>query len=158
MVYLFLAEGFEEVEALTPLDYLRRAELSVQSVGVTGKRVTGSHGIEVTADITADEVDFNKMEMIVLPGGMPGTLNLEKTWWYSRRLTFVPSTERQSARSVPPRASWGINLFCGGNRRSVSPDSSRHWPVRPSCANRSSATGSTSLPGEQALPSNLRLP
>lgn len=78
MVYLFLAEGFEEVEALTPLDYLRRAELSVQSVGVTGKRVTGSHGIEVTADITADEVDFNKMEMIVLPGGMPGTLNLEK--------------------------------------------------------------------------------
>lgn len=78
MVYLFLAEGFEEVEALTPLDYLRRAELSVQSVGVTGKRVTGSHGIEVTADITADEVDFTKMEMIVLPGGMPGTLNLEK--------------------------------------------------------------------------------
>lgn len=79
MVYLFLAEGFEEVEALTPLDYLRRAGLAVQSVGVTGKQVTGSHGIEVTADIAADEVDFSRMEMIVLPGGMPGTLNLEKS-------------------------------------------------------------------------------
>ncbi len=50
MIYVFLADGFEEVEALTPVDYLRRCELSVKTVGVTGKVVTGSHGIPVTAD------------------------------------------------------------------------------------------------------------
>ncbi|WP_270739732.1 DJ-1 family glyoxalase III [Massilioclostridium coli] len=78
MVYLFLAEGFEEVEALTPLDYLRRAGVEVCSVGVTGQIVTGSHGIMVHTDITPDQVNFDQIEMIVLPGGMPGTLNLEK--------------------------------------------------------------------------------
>lgn len=79
MVYLFLANGFEEVEALTPLDYLRRCEgISVQAVAVgTDRAVTGSHGITVLADIVIDEVALDEMEMIVLPGGMPGTLNLE---------------------------------------------------------------------------------
>ena len=79
MVYLFLAEGFEEVEALTPLDYLRRAGIEVRSVGVTGRIVTGSHGIMVHTDTTPDQLEFDQIEMIVLPGGMPGTLNLEKS-------------------------------------------------------------------------------
>ncbi len=77
MIYVFLADGFEEVEALTPVDYLRRCELSVQTVGVTGKLVRGSHGITVQADILPEEMDPGKVQMIVLPGGMPGTLNLE---------------------------------------------------------------------------------
>lgn len=79
MVYVFLAEGFEEVEALTPLDYLRRCEeLDVRSVAVGAtKVVTGSHRIPVVADQTIEEVDLDTIEMIVLPGGMPGTLNLE---------------------------------------------------------------------------------
>ena len=78
MIYLFLADGFEEVEALTPLDYLRRCELPVKTVAVGESRlVTGSHGIPVTADLTMDEVDPTRMEMLILPGGMPGTLNLE---------------------------------------------------------------------------------
>ena len=77
MIYVFLADGFEEVEALTPVDYLRRCELPVQTVGVTGKIVTGSHGIPVTADILAEEMDLTQMDAAVLPGGMPGTLNLE---------------------------------------------------------------------------------
>ena len=80
MIYVFLADGFEEVEAITPIDLLRRAELEVVTVGVTGKTVTGSHGIAVAADITAEEVDMNRdVQMLVLPGGMPGTLNLEKS-------------------------------------------------------------------------------
>ncbi|MCQ2431072.1 MAG: DJ-1/PfpI family protein [Clostridia bacterium] len=80
MVYLFLADGFEEVEALTPLDLLRRAGAEIQTVGVTGKAVTGSHGITVTADITTDEMVLDSaLEMIILPGGMPGTSNLDRS-------------------------------------------------------------------------------
>jgi 4-methyl-5(b-hydroxyethyl)-thiazole monophosphate biosynthesis len=80
MVYLFLANGFEEVEALTPLDYLRRCEeIEVRSVAVENRLVTGSHQITVMADLLIDEVDLSEIEMIILPGGMPGTLNLEKS-------------------------------------------------------------------------------
>lgn len=78
MIYVFLANGFEEVEALTPVDLLRRAEKQVQLVGVGGKTIAGSHGIKVECDLTANEISLgNDLEMIVLPGGMPGTLNLE---------------------------------------------------------------------------------
>lgn len=79
MVYVFLANGFEESEALVPVDMLRRAKIEVTTVGVTGKVVTSSHKIPVTADITIDEYkNSDDIEMIMLPGGMPGTLNLEK--------------------------------------------------------------------------------
>ena len=78
MIYVFLANGFEEVEALAPVDMLRRAKQEVTTVGVTGKIVTGSHHIPVTADVTAEELQIGgDMDMIVLPGGMPGTLNEE---------------------------------------------------------------------------------
>ena len=80
MVYIFLAEGFEEIEALTQVDYLRRAGIDIKTVGVTGKIVKGSHGIPVTCDITEDEAYLDgSLEMIILPGGMPGTKNLEKS-------------------------------------------------------------------------------
>lgn len=78
-VYVHLADGFEEIEALTVVDVLRRAEIDVQTVSVTGnKEVTGSHQIKVIADSLFEETDYSKADMIVLPGGMPGTLNLEK--------------------------------------------------------------------------------
>lgn len=82
MVYVFLADGFEETEAIAPIDMLRRAGKEVVTVGVTGKIVTSSHGIPVEADIIEDEftdenTDLSNIEMIVLPGGMPGTLNEE---------------------------------------------------------------------------------
>lgn len=77
MVYVFLADGFEIIEALAPVDMIRRAKIDVKTVGVTGKTVKSSCGIEVTADMTIDEFDFYDVRAVVLPGGMPGTLNLE---------------------------------------------------------------------------------
>lgn len=79
MFYVFLADGFEEIEALAPVDMMRRAKLEVKTVGVTGSEVTGSHSITVKADILLDEVKPEEIEGVVLPGGMPGTLNLEKS-------------------------------------------------------------------------------
>ena len=79
MIYVFLANGFEEIEALAPVDILRRAELEVKTVGVGGKTITGSHGITVTADIEEKDVTTDDMELMILPGGMPGTLNLKAT-------------------------------------------------------------------------------
>lgn len=79
MVYIFLADGFEECEALIPIDILRRASVEIKTVGVTGKTVTGSHGISVICDVCKDEIAFdNSIEAVILPGGMPGTLNLKK--------------------------------------------------------------------------------
>lgn len=77
MLYMFLADGFEETEALATLDVLRRAEIEVKTVGVTGAIVTGSHNISVTADLGIDEISISDISGIVLPGGMPGTTNLE---------------------------------------------------------------------------------
>lgn len=87
MIYLFLARGFEEIEALTPVDLLRRAGVAVTTVGVGASVVTGSHGIPVQADTTLDKLpsdaDFSG---IILPGGLPGATNLEAN---ERVLHFV---------------------------------------------------------------------
>ena len=72
MVYVLLGTGFEEMEAIAPIDLLRRAGISVLTVGVTGKTVYGGHNIGVEADITIDEMDLTDLEMIVLPGGLGG--------------------------------------------------------------------------------------
>ena len=78
MIYMFLANGFEEVEALAPLDLLRRAGCDVTTVAVGGgDTVVGSHGIAVGADIPDTMFRDSKPEMIILPGGMPGTKHLD---------------------------------------------------------------------------------
>ena len=79
MGYVFLADGFEECEALVPADILRRGGIDLKTVGVTGKTVTGAHGIPVICDITADEAVKEDLSAVILPGGMPGTLNLKKS-------------------------------------------------------------------------------
>lgn len=77
-VKVFLADGFEEIEALTVVDILRRAGVETTTVSVTKKDVAeGAHGICVKADELFEEADFHETEMLVLPGGMPGTLNLQ---------------------------------------------------------------------------------
>ena len=80
MIYMFLADGFEEVEALCPLDILRRAGLEVTTVGVGGKdMISGAHGIVVQADIPDILYRDSAPDMIILPGGMPGSTNLDES-------------------------------------------------------------------------------
>lgn len=72
MVYMLLGTGFEETEAIAPLDLLRRAGVQIATVGVTGKVVYGSHGIGIEADILMEQMNLTNMEMIILPGGLGG--------------------------------------------------------------------------------------
>ncbi len=76
-IAIFLADGFEEVEAFAPVDILRRGGMDVSMVSIMGrKQVNGSHGIDVQADILLEELDFDSMDMLILPGGKMGTENL----------------------------------------------------------------------------------
>ena len=78
MIYAFFANGFEETEAIAPIDVMRRAGLDVKLVSITNDlMVTGSHGISVKTEVLFDEVDFDDAELLFLPGGMPGTKNLD---------------------------------------------------------------------------------
>lgn len=78
-VYVHLADGFEEVEALCAVDVLRRGGVEVKTVAMTdSRRVCGAHGIFVEADILFSEADYGQCDMIVLPGGMPGAVNLQR--------------------------------------------------------------------------------
>ncbi len=79
MVYLFLANGFEEIEALCPLDLLRRAGVEVTTVGIGGDVIRGAHGITVHADIPDIMYRDSRPDMIILPGGMPGAKNLDES-------------------------------------------------------------------------------
>ena len=75
--FIFLAEGFEEIEALSVVDVLRRAGMDIKTVSITAsKEVMGAHGITVKADLTFKEADFADSEWLILPGGMPGATNL----------------------------------------------------------------------------------
>ncbi len=76
MVYVLLGTGFEETEAIAPVDLLRRANIPVLTVGIGSKTVSGSHGIPVVADITLDEMDLTQMDMLVLPGGLGGVASI----------------------------------------------------------------------------------
>lgn len=79
-IYLLLAEGFEEIEALAPVDLLRRAGAEVETVSITEeKMVIGAHNIPVLADITIGEMDEEDLSMLVLPGGYPGYVNLDQS-------------------------------------------------------------------------------
>ena len=78
MIYVFLATGFEDIEALAPVDIMRRAGLEVQTVSITGERIVESaHGVGIVADLLLPDVDFSEAEMLVLPGGLPGSTNLD---------------------------------------------------------------------------------
>lgn len=77
MIYMFLADGFEETEAIATLDILRRAEVCIKTVGIGKKQIMGAHGVQIAADLEENEVDFSdNYAGVVLPGGMKGTLTM----------------------------------------------------------------------------------
>lgn len=102
MIYVFLANGFEEIEAISVIDVLRRAEYQVETVavGTKDKRVIGAHNMVVEADRCEQEIHCDAAKAIVLPGGMPGTLNLEKS-----------SVVREAIQHCEERGKW-IAAIC----------------------------------------------
>lgn len=98
MIYAFLAQGFEEIEAITVIDVLRRAELDVVTVGVGDNLIRGSHGIIVAADTQDSMIELDdSVDMIFLPGGMPGTLNLEKSPYVQKAIDFCIENDKYVA-------------------------------------------------------------
>ena len=98
MIYAFLAQGFEEIEAITVIDILRRAELEVVTVGIGDNLIRGAHGIVTATDTQDSFIELNdNVDMIFLPGGMPGTLNLEKSDVVQKAIDFCIKNDKYVA-------------------------------------------------------------
>lgn len=115
MVYVFLADGFEEVEALVPVDILRRAGCAVQTVGITGKMVTSSHQVTMAADKTPEEIDLSCADMIFLPGGISGTKNLFASDFVRNAVHRFLETDRYIAAicAAPAIVLGGMGVLAG---------------------------------------------
>ena len=97
-IFVFLADGFEEIEALAPVDILRRAGLSVKTVSVMDEQVVaGAHGVPVLADVMFDEVNAEDAEMVLLPGGLPGATNLDAHQGLSQMILDFAKEEKPLA-------------------------------------------------------------
>lgn len=95
MIYVFLADGFEETEALATVDVLRRAKLEVKTVGVGAKQITSSHQITVLADIEDKDIVLDEtLQAVILPGGMPGTKNLEASETVQTAIKFAKENDK----------------------------------------------------------------
>lgn len=112
---IFFAEGYEEIEALTVVDLVRRAGISIDMISVTeAGEVTGSHGITVKMDRTLAETDFSQLDMLVLPGGMPGTKGLEDCEALMEKLDeFYTSGKYIAAICAAPQYFWTQRLSEG---------------------------------------------
>lgn len=114
-IAVFLAEGFEEIEATNIIDVLRRAELETIIVSVTGKLdITGSHDITITADQLFNEFDFTEIDMLVLPGGMPGANNLNNHIELKKLITGFHQQEKLiGAICAAPIVLGGLGILKG---------------------------------------------
>ena len=89
MVYLFLADGFEDIEAVQTRDLLIRAGVEVKTVGIGSKNITSAFGLPVEADISENDIDMSKAEGIIFPGGLPGTNNLKASKTVSEAIGYA---------------------------------------------------------------------
>ena len=115
-MYVFLADGFEEIEALAPVDVMRRASLAVTTVSVTNNQIViGAHGIPVVADAMFDELNYTDASLLFLPGGLPGATNLEAHAGLCQLLTAKATQEDVviSAICAAPLVLGGLGLLNG---------------------------------------------
>lgn len=96
MIYVFMADGFEEIEAFVPIDVLLRAGMQLKTVGVTGKQIKSKHGISIEADLEIQELELSQVEMIILPGG-PGTAKLQASETVSQAIDYCRENGRYIA-------------------------------------------------------------
>lgn len=141
-VCVFLAEGFEEIEALTVVDLLRRAGIDVDTVSVTGSLlVTSSHKITVTADKLFEDVDFGGVDMLVLPGGMPGTKNLEAFVPLMEQLDIFYKKEKNIAAICAAPSILGHRGMLKGKRACSFPEFESHLEGAEITANKTEVSG-----------------
>lgn len=122
MVYICLAEGFEEIEALTIIDILRRGSVEAKSLSISGSRlVKGTHGINVEADLIFEDGDFQLCEMIVLPGGMPGALNLQNHKGLAKEIKSFANEGKLLAAICAAPMGFGAHGILKGKRATIYP-------------------------------------
>lgn len=122
MILVHLAQGFEEVEAITVVDILRRVDLSAYFVSVTGdKSVKGAHGITVEADYLFEDIDYEKCEMIVLPGGLPGAYNLRDHGGLYRKIALFAEMKKPLAAICAAPLILGSLGILAGRRATIYP-------------------------------------
>ena len=122
MILVHLADGFEEVEAVTVTDILRRAGLETKFVSVTGSRqIKGANGITVEADTMFEEADYEACEMIVLPGGMPGALNLKEHKGLCRQIALFAEEDKALAAICAAPMVFGSLGILSGRKATIYP-------------------------------------
>lgn len=90
MIYVFMADGTEELEAIATIDMLRRAELDVMTLGVNSQMIVSSHGVGIVCDADAKNIEPDEtLQAVVIPGGMPGTLNIEKSPYAQKFIDYA---------------------------------------------------------------------
>lgn len=120
-VFVFLADGFEEMEAVAPVDFLRRAGVKVTTASIMGRRqVNGSHGVPYVADVLAEEADFSAADLVILPGGMPGAKYLEESPIVKEQCLRLAKTGMVAAICAAPGALGAFGLL-QGKRATVYP-------------------------------------
>lgn len=121
-IFVFLATGFEELEALTPVDVLRRAGLNVQTVSVMNEQtVVGAHGIPVVADKMFAEINSEDAEMILLPGGLPGATNLDEHTGLSELIMKFAEAEKPLAAICAAPLVFGNRGLLNGKKATCYP-------------------------------------
>lgn len=127
MVYVHLAEGVEEIEAVTIVDVLRRGGIEVKTVSISSdKLVTGAHDIVIAADMVYEEADYSSCDMIVLPGGMPGTKHLEEHQGLAEKIKqFVQENRYVAAICAAPMILGRLSLL-EGKRATIYTDMEEH--------------------------------
>ena len=121
-ICIFLANGFEEIEALLPLDVMRRGGLSVKTVSVTGTRIAmGAHQIPVEADLLFEELNAEDVEMIVLPGGMPGAANLDMHSGLDKLIRYFAAEHKPMAAICAAPLVYGRRGLLNGKKATCYP-------------------------------------